>query len=295
MIESPPLNVNQTAQVGVIKLSKEQKQVLETVKAGGNVFFTGPAGTGKSVLLREIIKVLRSRKLEVAVTASTGIAGINIKGSTVHSWAGIGLGKEKAAILASRIANSTHARLSWTETDVLIIDEISMIDGRLFDKLEYIGRIVRNNSRPFGGIQLVISGDFFQLPPVPDKSYQHKMPSVFAFDAESWPLCIKKIVLLTHVFRQRDQAFVDILAEMRVGKLSDDHIKALHALRRPVVHPDGIEPSHLFATKLEVQDCNQRKLDALRSTSVTYHSMDYRGIDVHKNLIDKKRGSEATF
>ncbi|KAJ4476618.1 P-loop containing nucleoside triphosphate hydrolase protein [Lentinula aciculospora] len=96
------------------------------------------------------------------------------------------------------------------------------------------------------------------------------MPSAFAFDAESWTLCIKKIVLLTRVFRQRDQSFVDILASMRIGKLSDDQTKVLYALGRPITYPDGIEPCHLFATKAEVQDCNQRKLDSLQTPSVTY-------------------------
>ncbi|KAJ3714017.1 PIF1-like helicase-domain-containing protein [Lentinula guzmanii] len=114
---------NQAPRVDAIELSEEQKQVLETVKAGGNVFFTGPAGTGKSVLIREIIKVLRSQGKQVAVTASTGIAGVNIKGSTVHSWAGIGLGKESAEKLSSRISRSIHAKLRWTATDVLIVDE----------------------------------------------------------------------------------------------------------------------------------------------------------------------------
>ncbi|KAF8078244.1 PIF1-like helicase-domain-containing protein [Lyophyllum atratum] len=105
-----------------IQLSDEQRQVLELVKSGGNVFFTGPAGTGKSVLLREIIRELKLT-MEIAVTATTGIAGVNIGGSTVHSFAGIGLGKETAEKLAVKVDRSTFASARWRNLQVLIIDE----------------------------------------------------------------------------------------------------------------------------------------------------------------------------
>ena len=186
-------------------LSDEQRKVLDLVaESKKSVFFTGSAGTGKSVLLREVIRVLRDkykREIDrVAVTASTGLAACNVGGVTLHSFAGIGLGKEAVPELVKKIKRNQKAKLRWMRTKVLIIDEISMVDGDLFDKLEGIARIVRNNGRPFGGIQLVITGDFFQLPPVPDYGKIAK----FAFDAGTWNTSIEHTIGLTQVFRQKD-------------------------------------------------------------------------------------------
>lgn len=186
-------------------LSDEQRKVLTLVAEGKkSVFFTGSAGTGKSVLLREIIRVLRQkyrREIDrVAVTASTGLAACNVGGVTLHSFAGIGLGKEAVPELVKKIKRNQKAKLRWMRTKVLIVDEISMVDGDLFDKLEEIARTIRNNGRPFGGIQLIITGDFFQLPPVPDYGRIAK----FAFDADTWNTSIEHTIGLTQVFRQKD-------------------------------------------------------------------------------------------
>lgn len=186
-------------------LSDEQKKVLDLVIEGRkSVFFTGSAGTGKSVLLREIIKGLRQRHKHepdrVAVTASTGLAACSVGGVTLHSFAGIGLGKEAVPELVRKIKRNPKARNRWMRTKVLIVDEISMVDGDLFDKLEAIARTIRNNGRPFGGIQLVITGDFFQLPPVPDYGKVAK----FCFDAGTWTTSIEHTIGLTQVFRQKD-------------------------------------------------------------------------------------------
>lgn len=191
--------------VARVFLSDEQKKVLNLVAEDRkSVFFTGSAGTGKSVLLREIIKVLREKyKREpdrVAVTASTGLAACNVGGVTLHSFSGIGLGKEAVPELVKKIKKNQKARNRWMRTKVLIVDEISMVDGELFDKLEGIARTIRNNGRPFGGIQLVITGDFFQLPPVPDSGRISK----FAFDAGTWNTSIEHTIGLTQVFRQKD-------------------------------------------------------------------------------------------
>jgi ATP-dependent DNA helicase PIF1 len=177
------------------------------VGQGKSVFFTGSAGTGKSVLMRAIIAELRKKHLRepdrVAVTASTGLAACNIGGVTLHSFGGIGLGKDDVPALVKKIKRNQKAKNRWLRTKILIIDEISMVDGDLFDKLEGIARAMRNNGRPFGGIQLVITGDFFQLPPVPD--YGNKAKSVkFAFDAGTWSTAIHHTIGLTEVFRQKD-------------------------------------------------------------------------------------------
>ena len=156
------------------------------------------------MLLRQIIKVLRKTHARepdrVAVTASTGLAACNVGGVTLHSFGGIGLGKEAIPELVRKIKRNQKAKQRWLRTKILIVDEISMVDGDLFDKLEGIARSIRNNGRPFGGIQLVITGDFFQLPPVPDYGKAAK----FAFDAATWNTSIDHTIGLTQVFRQKD-------------------------------------------------------------------------------------------
>jgi ATP-dependent DNA helicase PIF1 len=189
-------------------LSQEQQRVLDlVVNQNKSVFFTGSAGTGKSVLMRAIIAKLRQKYVRepdrIAVTASTGLAACNIGGVTLHSYGGIGLGKEDVPALVKKIKRNQKAKNRWLRTKILIIDEISMVDGDLFDKLEGIARAMRNNGRAFGGIQLVITGDFFQLPPVPD--YDNKARGAkFAFDATTWPTAIHHTIGLTEVFRQKD-------------------------------------------------------------------------------------------
>lgn len=197
------------SKASAITLSGEQLHVKSlVVEKGQSVFFTGPAGTGKSVLMRAIISELKKKYAReperVAVTASTGLAACNIGGMTLHSFAGIGLGKEDIQTLVKKIRRNPKAKNRWLKTKVLIIDEISMVDGELFDKLSQIGRTIRNNGRPWGGIQLVITGDFFQLPPVPDKDLNKQRDVKFAFDATTWNMSIDHTIGLTEVFRQRD-------------------------------------------------------------------------------------------
>ena len=144
-------------------LSEEQLKIINLVVSGKSVFFTGSAGTGKSFLLRRIIGMLPPET--TYCTASTGAAACLIGGTTLHSFAGIGTGCgsiEQCITQASRDHKATH----WKRCQVLIIDEISMVDGVYFDKLEAVARAVRKSKKPFGGIQLVICGDFLQLPPV---------------------------------------------------------------------------------------------------------------------------------
>lgn len=195
-----------TVKQSAISLSNEQEHVKKLVcEKGQSVFFTGPAGTGKSVLMRAIIQDLKKKYAKdperLAVTASTGLAACNIGGMTLHSFAGIGLGKDDAQTLVKKIRRNGKAKNRWMRTRVLIVDEISMVDGDLFDKLSQVGRIIRNNGRPWGGIQLVITGDFFQLPPVPDS---HSRDTKFAFEAATWNTSIDHTIGLTEVFRQKD-------------------------------------------------------------------------------------------
>ncbi|GAO49977.1 hypothetical protein G7K_4112-t1 [Saitoella complicata NRRL Y-17804] len=270
-----------------IFLSQEQRGVIDLVlNQKKSVFFTGSAGTGKSVLLRELISELkRSYKKSsdsIAVTASTGLAACNIGGTTLHSFAGIGLGKESVADLVKKIKKNKKAATRWMRTKVLIVDEISMVDADLFDKLEELARTLRNNTRPFGGIQLVMCGDFFQLPPVPDANKQAK----FTFEAKSWKEAIGHTIALTQVFRQKDQDFVDMLNEMRMGKLTQKTVVAFQALSRARNWGDGLEPTELFPTRWEVDNANTTRLRQLSGEARTFNAMD-TGSVTDKAMRDK--------
>ncbi|GAB7345581.1 hypothetical protein MBLNU457_3884t2 [Dothideomycetes sp. NU457] len=273
--------------VARVFLSEEQQHILDlVVESKRSVFFTGSAGTGKSVLLREIISTLRKKHVRepdrVAVTASTGLAACNIGGVTLHSFAGIGLGKEDVPELVKKIRRNQKAKQRWQRTKILIVDEVSMVDGDLFDKLEAIARQLRNNGRPFGGIQLVITGDFFQLPPVPDSNKVAK----FAFDAASWNTSIQHTIGLHHVFRQKDPVFAGMLNEMREGRLSQSSIAAFHKLSRPLEPRYELAATELFPTRNEVEAANKSRMDMLVGDTKTFEARD-GGTIVDKAMRDK--------
>ncbi|GME57678.1 ATPase AAA+ type core [Neofusicoccum parvum] len=256
-------------------LSDEQQHVLNlVVNEGKSVFFTGSAGTGKSVLLREIIAALKKKYVReserVAVTASTGLAACNIGGVTLHSFSGIGLGNAPTEELVKKIKRNQKHKHRWMRVKVLVIDEVSMIDGDLFDKLEQIARNLRNNGRPFGGIQLIITGDFFQLPPVPEKNKIAK----FAFDANTWNTVIEHTIGLTHIFRQKDPVFAGMLNEMREGRLSQSSVDAFRKLNRPLAAESGLEATELFPLRQQVEEANRRRMAVLHGDVRTYEAKD---------------------
>nr|POF14089.1 atp-dependent dna helicase pif1 [Quercus suber] len=257
-------------------LSEEQQHVLDLVlEKNSSVFFTGSAGTGKSVLMREIIAALRKKYQRepdrVAVTASTGLAACNVGGVTLHSFAGIGLGKEDVPELVRKIKRNQKSKQRWMRTKVLVVDEVSMVDGELFDKLEAIARQLRNNGRPFGGIQLVVTGDFFQLPPVPDKGKVAK----FAFDAATWTTTIEHTIV-----------FAGMLNEMREGRLSESSIKAFRCLSRKPEFEDDMDATELFPTRNEVDRANNERLWKLQGVDVVFEARD-GGSVVEKDRRDK--------
>ncbi|PIL30943.1 hypothetical protein GSI_07112 [Ganoderma sinense ZZ0214-1] len=169
-----------------------------------------------------------------------------------------------------------------------------MIDGKLFDKLEYIARTLRKNNYPFGGIQLVLSGDFCQLPPVPDKSAAGaQIPACFAFDSKTWPQCVGDPIVLKKVFRQKDQKFVDMLNAMRFGKMDAQTTLSFRKLSRPVQYDDGIEPTELYPTRNEVDSANTARLAKLAGQPKDYPAKDSPGRDEHGNPFPFERVERA--
>lgn len=264
----------QPRKVNRIFLSDEQQMVLDAVvNQGKNVFFTGSAGTGKSVLLQYVISGLkdkfRHKPDAVAVTASTGIAACNVGGTTLHSFGGVGLARESPERLLSLLRRNRKAVTRWMRTQVLIIDEISMIEPALLEKFEHLARLVRRSNKVFGGIQIVVTGDFFQLPPVTSGG-----DAMFVFESRVWAAVIEQKYNLTQVFRQKDTRFVSMLNEMRHGRLSPESIRTFQSLERTPALPPDITPTELFPLRRDVERANQTRLDAIAEEPRVYTSYD---------------------
>ncbi len=180
-----------------IELTLEQQAAYDKIVNGTNILLTGVAGSGKSTIIKKF-KHEYSHLRKIATTSTTGISALLIGGRTVHSFAGIGLGQGDTQNLYSKVAKNHNAVKSWRNVEILIIDEISMLSPILFDKLEFIARKIRLNEKPFGGIQLLLCGDFCQLPCVDSE--------LFCFQSEKWSECIfpEDMVYLTQVIRQNN-------------------------------------------------------------------------------------------
>jgi ATP-dependent DNA helicase PIF1 len=246
-----------------MNLSPGQDKIFELYSSGENVFVTGPGGSGKSEILKIIYKDCIEKKKKVFVTAMTGVAA-NILGcnaTTLHSWAGIGLGTGKFESILKKIKRSKSKKDSWISTEILIIDEISMLSLTLFVLLDKIGRSIRNKEKPFGGIQLIFSGDFFQLPPI--------SPNEFCFESTLFYEYFKNKVALDIIFRQTDSKFKSLLNNIRVGRITKSNIKLLQT-RIGLESPDGICPTILCPTRKQVEKINTEKLNSLGGKEYTY-------------------------
>ncbi|OMH85967.1 ATP-dependent DNA helicase pfh1 [Zancudomyces culisetae] len=263
-------------------LSVEQKNALDfVVNKRMNVFITGSAGTGKSVLLANIVSRLLERESysadRVAVTAPTGIAAYQLRGQTIHSWAGVGIGKDSVEKLESNILKRREARERWASVQVLIIDEVSMLDALLFEKLEQLARRLKRSSKPFGGIQLCIN---FGL----NKDDVLLLGSVYGFVFESplWEKVVAHEIVLTRVFRQRDMEFIDMLNEIRLGKMRPETQERLSMLSREPKYPnDGIKATELYSLRSQVEGANIRSLNQLPGSVRAYHSANFnQGVSI---------------
>uniref|UniRef100_A0A673FQ20 ATP-dependent DNA helicase n=1 Tax=Sinocyclocheilus rhinocerous TaxID=307959 RepID=A0A673FQ20_9TELE len=251
------------------KLSKEQTAVLNAVLSGKNVFFTGSAGTGKSFLLKRIIGSLPPKS--TYATASTGVAACHIGGTTLHSFAGIGSGSaplEQSIELAQRPGVMQH----WTSCKHLVIDEISMVEAEFFDKLEAIARSIRRSTEPFGGIQLIVCGDFLQLPPVTKGKDIQK--AYFCFQSRSWRKCIHMNMELTEVRRQTDKAFISLLQAVRVGRVPEEVTAQLLRSAYHSIERDGILATRLCTHKDDVELTNENKLKELPGVMRVFEAVD---------------------
>ena len=248
-------------EVPAFDLSAEQKSVLHAMQSGKSIFFTGCAGTGKSFTLQLLAKAKQG--MGIYFTAMTGVAASLLpNATTLHSFAGIGQGTGTPEVIVSKVLSNRVATERWLECETLVIDEVSMLSRDLFEKLDHIARCLRKGRQhlPFGGIQLILCGDFFQLQPVSQTSDKS-----CCFESPLWEKTIKEHIELKTVFRQKDVKLVKVLGEVRYNKLSEESIALLNSLRRTLQCPPGISPTVLTPFNQAADRINEAKLNGLKS------------------------------
>lgn len=242
-----------------------QKEALEIIKTGQNIFLTGPAGCGKTFLLNKYLEYLKKKKVKVGITASTGIAATHLNGRTIHSWCSIGIEETLDQRKLRKILNNKQTVDRVKTAKVLIIDEISMLDAKRFELVDTVCRALRGNLRPFGGLQVLLCGDFFQLPPV--RKHSEKIMSVF--ESEAWKELDLRICYLEQQFRQDDKRFSQVLKDIRENNNLEE-VLAVLAERLDIELSPEIIPTKLFTHNQKVDSHNSFELSLLKSPSVFF-------------------------
>ena len=271
--------------------SESQKRALLLLLEGRSLFITGEAGTGKSYLIERVKEQLTKMRVSFCVTATTGSAAYNIGGITLHSFAGLGLGEGDVAKLVTRMLNrQADAMERWRSTRCLIIDEVSMLLPEYFEKLNYAAKRVRGNQLPFGGMQLLLVGDFFQLPPV-DKDrpvgkiaeMQQPQKNRYIFQTAAWKALNPVLVKLDHNFRQQeDDHFRTLLHSVRLGAVGKEEEEALCARSKEKKVPD--EVTKLFSDRATTQYVNRLEMAKIKSPSHYYEAEIYQCEALKKRL-----------
>ena len=248
-------------------LTIEQEEAISEVLAGKSIFLTGPGGVGKSHLIRELKERTLLAGKVIAVTAMTGCAALQLEcgAKTLHSWAGIGLGKEPVDVLLAALKrfNNKKTQARWKHTDILVIDEVSMMTADLLEKLDVIGRVLRKNDfAPMGGLQIVFVGDFCQLPPVIRDISGEEMDKML-FDSSIWKDIIQRTICLKQIKRQSNPILQGILNEARMGVLTPESLAILEERKMKKHKIDDIKPTLIFSRNNKVDEINNKNMDAL--------------------------------
>jgi ATP-dependent DNA helicase PIF1 len=259
-----------------------QKEALDILKTGRNVFLTGAAGSGKTYVLREYINYLRSLDASIGITASTGIAATHMGGVTIHSWSGIGVRDSLNKSEVAEIAEKRHVRKNVEKASVLIVDEISMLHHFQLDLVDMVLREIKNSELPFGGLQVVFCGDFFQLPPV----RKFGLESLFAYHSETWKNLNLKICYLSEQHRQNDLEYLKILNAIRDDSVSEEIIGILKTRFDKEIKTD-IEPTKLYSHNKNVNAENEEELSKISGKAHEYE-MQSRG---RNNLVENLKKS----
>ncbi len=237
-----------------------QEKALAILKAGKNVFLTGSAGAGKTYTLNQFITYLKDHKVPVAVTASTGIAATHMNGTTIHSWSGIGIKNQLTHENLKSLATKQYLTKNIRGTHILIIDEISMLHRNQLDMINQVLKYIRNSAKPFGGMQVVFAGDFFQLPPVSRE--QEPSRDKFAFMSKAWVEAAPTVCYLTEQFRQTRNELNTILNQIRGNEVDESAVQLLQETR---YNEHTIEPTKLYSHNADVDSMNEQELKALEA------------------------------
>ncbi|QTV05889.1 helix-turn-helix domain-containing protein [Faecalibacter bovis] len=247
----------------------QQSKALAILKSGRNVFLTGSAGAGKTYVLNQYIKYLKQHGIAVATTASTGIAATHMNGQTIHSWAGIGIKDYVSDRYLASLRDKKYFRDKMDKVKVLIIDEISMLHRNQLDAVDYVLKFFKQNDEPFGGIQVIFSGDFFQLPPIGEEWEESR--DKFCFMSDAWVQSKVHICYLTEQYRQTNNELNGILNEIRSGVISDRTIQLLES--RIEYFPDEIDSqTRLYTHNLDVDRINKGQLYNIDSTTKVFEA-----------------------
>ena len=252
-------------------LSQKQKDAIYAIEDGDNVFITGSAGTGKSFLLQYLKRNYLGSGLHI--TASTGIAAINVGGQTIHSWSGIGIGNLPIEQLIKNFSSPKFSRLKRRirMANMLAIDEISMISAKTFDLINELFKEVRKNKKAFGGLQIILFGDFLQLPPV-NRMNDYSTNYNFCFQAKGWEELNLRNFILTEAFRQKDQNFVNLLNDIRFGQINENSIQTLKSRFDAIDNENTIKPTILVTHNAQMDNINSDQLKQINGQSQKFEA-----------------------
>lgn len=278
-----------------------QDEALNLLKMGKNVFLTGEAGSGKTYLLNKYIQYLKENDVKVAITASTGIAATHLQGVTIHSWSGMGVRDHLTEKDLEKLLTTKHIKSNYKKTKVLIIDEISMLHRFQLEMLDLIARTMLDNESPFGGMQIVLCGDFFQLPPVSTRSSGETKS--FAFETPAWENGDFYTCYLQEQHRQSNDLLHTVLSDIRSGT-AGEHTK-VHLRTRYKKEPQGVtKTTKLFSRNINVDAINDRELQSIEGKEkiFTMNSHGFSGLvdGLKRNCLAPeqlrlKNGAEVMF
>ena len=276
-----------------------QDQALYIMSQGKSVFLTGPAGSGKTYVLNKLIRKLKKQGKEVAVTASTGIAATHLGGSTIHSWSGLGIRDSLSTQDRAWLTSNAHLVKRYNMADVLIIDEVSMLHGSRLDMINEACKLLRDDDEPFGGLQIILTGDLFQLPPV----NRGGGPDDFVHGSQAWQELDPVTCYLETQYRQSDGALLSVLEALRTDAFDELHEELLRERIGVQPTPDTVV-TRLYTHNINVDEINDRQLQDLES-DVEIFEMDSTGRKQYVEQLQKsvlapislelKTGAEVMF
>jgi ATP-dependent DNA helicase PIF1 len=277
-----------------IQFTPAQHRAFELYLQGENVFMTGPGGSGKTAMIKEIVKDAKMRNKICQVCALTGCAALLLecKAKTIHSWAGIGIAVDENDLIIERLYKKKYFRDNWKNVDILIIDEVSMMSAKVLELLNGAAQYCRKNTRLFGGIQVIYSGDFFQLAPIGNRDDPNSGKFCFESPVFNELFSPNHQIQFRDIFRQKDPIYSKILNQIRVGKISNKTIEILTSKvkQKYIPQENSIKPTLLYPLRRAVNKINKSSMDAIHSVNKVFPMRCYQdsGLSSDANKFELK-------